>query len=288
LLIFALGVARNCEKTIGPTIQSIENAVLPLTVDKWHVVESDSSDDTIRALTEIGRQNPRVTFSTLGRLSEVLPERTARISFCREQARKWVLAQDEQPDLVIVVDLDGVAKGLAKSSIFHALRRNELESAVLTANSRGRYFDIFALRVKGLIQESYVDTESRMLASGLNPFRAKFLSLIRLQTRIGANAPRIEVQSAFGGLAVYPKKAMELARYSVDSGTECEHVAFHEILCTSGFRVFIEPSIRVKGEHRHTAFSSLFLRPVWLMLGSLPNWFAIPLAGLLRLKSGQI
>lgn len=283
-MIFAVGIARNCEKTISQTMQYVERAVSPMKVDRWHFVESDSSDETIQTLTDISERDDRVTFQSYGALSEVFIDRISRIAYCREQARAWVLAQPKKPNFTIVVDLDGVAKGLAESSIFHAIHRDDIEKTILTANTKGRYYDIFALRTEDSLRESYQLTENRMLRAGMNPFKAKYLSLIRWQVRISPNRPAIEVRSAFGGLAIYPIEALNLSCYSFEGGSDCEHVSFNEMLSRSGYRFFIEPSIQVQGDPKHTLFSAAIFRPLWILAGLLPNRIAFPLASFLGMK----
>jgi hypothetical protein len=61
-----------------------------------------------------------------------------------------------------------------------------------------------------------------------------------------SNSEWIEVDSAFGGLAIYRRQALEKALYVGldDKGGElCEHVLFHEGLKQQGCRIFINPKL---------------------------------------------
>jgi hypothetical protein len=65
----------------------------------------------------------------------------------------------------------------------------------------------------------------------------------------------IEVESAFGGLAIYPRKSLLNAEYIgvTDKGKEiCEHVSLNEKIRKNGFRVLVDPSLINTGFTEHT------------------------------------
>jgi hypothetical protein len=72
---------------------------------------------------------------------------------------------------------------------------------------------------------------------------------------IAENSDWIEVDSAFGGLAVYRRDALDDAEYvGLDElGNElCEHVTFHSILKSKDRRIFINPKLINANSTEHT------------------------------------
>jgi hypothetical protein len=78
--------------------------------------------------------------------------------------------------------------------------------------------------------------------------------------RIRSNTKTLEVQSAFGGLVIYPAKALAGIRYVPEllDGVlyECEHVSLSKSLRRNGTKIMIAPSLMNKGSLRHT-FASI-------------------------------
>lgn len=60
-------------------------------------------------------------------------------------------------------------------------------------------------------------------------------------------SPPIPMNSAFGGLAVYTRRAFLSSRYSgigVNGQPDCEHVAFHHGMRRKGYQMFLNPGSR--------------------------------------------
>jgi hypothetical protein len=73
-------------------------------------------------------------------------------------------------------------------------------------------------------------------------FSTKYSKMIK----IPENCDWINVDSAFGGLAIYRKEAIVHGQYvGINSlgGQICEHVPFHDDLISKGFRIFINPKL---------------------------------------------
>jgi hypothetical protein len=134
------------------------------------------------------------------------------------------------------------------------------DESVFATNQFARYYDILALRAEGWVEEDYRVSTKRFLADGIRPVRAYLKAVAQKQVRIRSSIRAFEVQSAFGGLAIYPAKALEGIRYVPESldGVlyECEHVSLSKSLRARGTKIMIAPSLKNKGSLRHTFASN--------------------------------
>jgi len=288
LEVAVVGIVRNCASSLAPSVSSIIQGLDPITVKRWHFVESDSEDGTLGSLNEMSDKNSRFSFESLGQLSRQIPERIERLAFCREKIRLWLTSLEEKPDVVVVADMDGVATGLLRGVLSRSFDTYFGDFDVLTANTFGRYYDILALRRPGLVEEDYREVEDALLREGENPFGAKYLGLVQHQKVLSSSEVPIPVRSAFGGLAAYKYECMTASSYISSNTGVCEHVIFHEKLVAQGFKIAIVPSIQIYGDPRHSMFARPILRPIWSFARILPRSWAWSLSRLLKIQVGRI
>lgn len=263
--IYVLGAIRNGEKTLKSAVRDIERFVGSEVVSQWFIVESDSEDKTLVTLSQIAAEVKGFCFDSLGSLMNTVPNRVARIAIARQRALESAIKTLSEEDLVIVADLDGITSSLPAGGLLRA--RSRLESFdVITANSKSRYYDVLALRAEGWVEEDYRLTRQRLLEQGLSPLEAHNESLVKKQRKIRQTASPIEVQSAFGGLAIYSGKAFLSGTYQFDAQEECEHVGFHRELAKKGFRICVDPGLIAKPEWRHAALSSPLFSLPWRLV----------------------
>ena len=107
--ILVVGTARNSEETIRSDVLRLRGSLSDCLDLSWLVVESDSSDGTVRELQVISKDIPKFRFVSLGRLKESLPLRTQRIAHCRNVYLEELQADPlyAETEYVIVADLDG-------------------------------------------------------------------------------------------------------------------------------------------------------------------------------------
>lgn len=266
-----IGLARNCSKTFQKSLDRIRLAASPYTVSWWVIVESDSQDRTGDILEELSRTTPNIYVSRMGDLESQIPDRISRIRTCREEARRIAVSL-ASVDVAIVADFDGPMLGLSEGAISTSLDKFSLAEggSVVTANSTGRYFDIFALRAKGWVEDDYRETQRKLTDGGANYFSAMFESRVRPQCKISRGSKPLQVTSAFGGLALYPFSELSHASYFGVNDFECEHVTLNRKLVERGNKVWIDPELRVIANFRHVWASSRFFRPVWFFLRIIP------------------
>lgn len=270
--VVVLGTVRNVTKTLRQTVSSIVQSCHPIPVAGWIIVESDSNDSTLAELESLRKEIPGFEYLSLGNLKGEIPERISRIRHCREEARiQFTRRAYSNLTRVIVADFDGVCDSLEHGGISRSMSTLE-EADVICANSRGPYYDILALRKVGWVEMDYRDLESQFLDSGFSRSASKYLSLVSKQVKISPSLPAIEVDSAFGGLALYRPALLETATYLTDrkNESECEHVTLNRAIRQNGGVIVIDPALRVRPEIRHTVWARAILLPLWLLIGKSP------------------
>jgi hypothetical protein len=241
-----VGVARNCAGTIEATLARLEAAVPRGVALHWCIVESDSSDDSAARLQRWAGGRERAAAISLGALRERLPSRTARIAHCRNACLDWLRAQVAHAPIeqVLVADLDGVVDRLDASGLASCWARGDWDAC--TANVEGPYYDLWALRHPHWCPGDCWAEADALAALGAGPERARLAAVYARMLRISPEAPWIEVDSAFGGLALYRSAPLLEARYdglAADGREVCEHVTLHARMRAAGARLWINPRL---------------------------------------------
>jgi hypothetical protein len=224
-------------------------------------VESDSGDATLQVLQQCAQRWPALRFLSEGSLRERIPQRTARIAHCRnvylDELRRNPLYAGVSH--VIVADLDRVCRDLDAAALASCWAVAEPWSA-LTANQGDYYYDIWALRHPVWCPGDAWE-EQRALLPVLGKRAADEVALFSRMVHIDPRRAPIEVDSAFGGLAVYKREALLAGRYvGLDAaGREsCEHVALHAQLRAQGHRIFINPALINARHTKHAGRKKLW------------------------------
>lgn len=242
--VLVAGTIRDGATSVSNSIEKISEAFEGIAKVKWFVVESDSTDATVRVLDDIAKTKKDFRYISLGNLSLKHPKRTDRIANARNVYLKEFQNELDYLDCthLVVADLDGVNNLISKTAIQSTFDLNARD--VFTANQLGPYYDIWALR-HDLWSPNDCWNELEFYKRWYRwPEYALQKSVLSRMIRIPRDADPIEVQSAFGGLAIYPRAAIMDATYvGLDKyGNElCEHVTFSENIRRNGFRIFINP-----------------------------------------------
>ena len=266
--ILVAGLARNCATHIEEDIQKIRSAFSNAKEISYLIIESDSSDSTVQTLGKLSSTIPRFSFSSLGNLCEHHPKRTDRISFCRNH---YLYLINNDPaysniDFVVIADLDGVNAQLTPNAVKSCWSRENWD--VCAANQAGPYYDIWALRHTLWAPNDCWREAEYLRTVGMSHFRSITTSVYSKMVRLDPSHDWIEVDSAFGGLAIYKKEILFDAKYAGlnSNGSEvCEHVFFHQHLRSMGRRIFINPSFINANVVEHARYAT--------GLGPLKFWF---------------
>ncbi len=250
-----VGLAKNCSKSIKTDIAKVRSALKAFKHVQWLVIESDSRDRTVKKLDELEREIENFRFISLGALRKEFALRTARIAHCRN---RYLDELNSNPiyahiDYVVVTDLDGVSDQLTEQGLLSCWARDDWD--VCTANQRGPYYDVWALRHKTWSPNDCWSQYRFLTEHGLSVNESLFAAIHSRMIKIDENLDWIEVDSSFGGLAIYRRKALDGSQYvGLDDEGEmvCEHVRLHAALRAHGGRIFINPGLINTGYTSHT------------------------------------
>ncbi|WP_185955364.1 hypothetical protein [Tepidiphilus sp. J10] len=261
------GLARNCSKSIATEILRLKSAFTGAKNLSFIVIESDSSDDTVVALERLRKEVAGFSYVSLGNLRERYPRRTERLAYCRNYYLKLIsegVAAGSDVDYVVVADLDGVNSQLTAAAVRSCWDLQGWD--VCTANQDGPYYDIWALRHSMWSPCDCWEQAAMIRSLGGSAYQSVFGSVYSKMIKIDKSLPWIEVDSAFGGLAIY-KKTFALASAYVglnQQGQEvCEHVEFHRTIRERGGRIFINPKLINARIVEHARYAAGFRRAVF-------------------------
>lgn len=275
--VLIVGLARNCERHLPDSIANLIESFSSAKILKFLVVESDSEDRTEEFLKHMALEDKNFHYTSLGHLQEQHQKRTERLAFCRNYYLGLIKECSEYQDVdyVVVADLDGVNNKLSAYSVESCWSRIDWD--VCAANQDGPYYDIWALRHPLWSPNNCWKLAEFLMAHGQGRFESIFSAVYGRMVRVQPDAEWIEVESAFGGLAIYRTKALENVSYAglTPSGEEiCEHVSLHQQIREKGGRIFINPKMLNASVVEHARNAS--------GLGLVRFWFRCQLRGTLR------
>lgn len=256
-----VGLARNCANRIEKDLDSLYAAFSEAKKVMCIVVESDSSDHTVDILENLRTKVHNFSYISFGNLRDIHPKRTQRIAYCRNQYLR-LIASDKKfssVDFVVVADLDGVNSKLSPDAVKSCWVRDDWD--VCTANQAGPYYDIWALRHPLWSPNDCWEQVRFLKKMSVSSFNSIYLSVYSRMIRIDRSAPWIEVDSAFGGLAIYKKSFVVSSDYvGLNDGEDeiCEHVCFHRKIRELGGRIFINPALINAGQVEHARYAGKF------------------------------
>jgi hypothetical protein len=259
-----VGLARNCEKTIKSDVKRITSALSGSSSLKWLLVESDSNDRTLKLLSDLKSNISDFDFITHGELQNEIPKRTARISFCRNSYIEKINTEIKYKsvDYIIVADFDGINTKISQQGI-NSCWESTVNWDMCSANQNGPYYDIWALRHKTWQQNDCWKKYHFYRALGLNNEACQHAAINVAMVKIPEASNWIEIDSAFGGLAIYKKHFFDGANYNgLDKNHDevCEHVRLHQIMKKNGARLYINPKLINTKYTEHTIHLSLKYR----------------------------
>jgi len=242
--IVILGICRNVEADLAEDIARLSTAFNDFSRVHFRVIESDSTDGTIGVLESLQSSNPNFRYQTFGNLEGSIGNRWERIAFCRNACLQTI-SDDPKLKLVkyfVIADLDGVNSLINREAVLSCWIRDDWD--VCAANQKAAYYDVFALRHSTWSPNDCWKFEASLKKLGVHPVLAKERAVYQRQRVIPPLTQWIEVDSAFGGLAIYKVGILGDAKYQgklSDGSVVCEHVPFHESLKRSGARIFVNP-----------------------------------------------
>jgi hypothetical protein len=255
-----VGTVRNSEKKVTKDVLRLQHVLEKSKELHWLIIESDSEDLTIIELEKLKKKINNFRFMSLGNLRDKIPDRNERLAYCRNQYVREIQKFNayKNIDYVIVCDLDGINTLISKTALASCWDRNDWD--MCSANQSGPYYDVWPLRHKHWSPNDcwaqYNFFDSLKINNEKNLSNSVYSRMIKLPF----SSEWIEVDSAFGGLAIYKKKLFDVSEYcGVDEiGNKIsEHVPFNLTLKRKGAKLFINPRLINAEYTEHT--SHLFL-----------------------------
>jgi hypothetical protein len=256
LKVLVVGVVRNVESTLLKDVKKFKEVLAGFNRIQIFVVESDSTDNSIGVLKSLKSQDESFDFETLGKLEQMIPDRTTRLAFARNRYLEEFETRDDylDVDLLIVADFNNLNKKLNRASVESAF--SESHWSVRTANQSGPYYDIWALRHPIWSPNDCWEVHEFLRRYNTFPELALYAAVNSRMIRIPKNAKPLAVQSAFGGFGIYKRSAVIGKRYSgsdYSSGRPvCEHVPFHKSIWDEGHVIEIYPKMINMHKTDHT------------------------------------
>ncbi len=243
-----VGTVRNVEKTVRNEIVSMQSLFRKFGETHFHLVESDSTDSTISVMQELQNKIENFSFNTLGKLDPKIPNRVNRIRYCRNDYVNFIRKSDINYDFVVVCDWDGINKAVKYRSLKKIFRDVSIWS-MCAANQTLGYYDIYALRAKAWVETDYIRelSDFKQKHSPLTFWqedRARKELIYKRMRFLRKSNDWIEVDSAFGGMAIYKSKVFQEFDYGDEMAIEeleCEHITLHRKMIGAGMKIFICP-----------------------------------------------
>jgi hypothetical protein len=255
--ILVVATIRNVEKTLISEVNKCISALDGFKSIEFYLVESDSTDRTCMLLDQLKNDLSNFSYKSLGVLQKQIPDRLERIRYCRNFYIRYIqsLSKEKMPKYVLVVDLDGMNSALNSKSVRSCFVREDWD--VVLANQTFGYYDILALR-HPIWQKSDWTVEFEELKKKKNRPKSNFLiykviyflSLDKIKrqvlyskmVRINKKDSWIEVESGFGGAAIYKTEVLLKHDYSKEfESAETDHVSLHRKILRDGGKIFINP-----------------------------------------------
>jgi hypothetical protein len=241
--ILICGTAKNVGKNLDDFIKTADTAFSGFRKIEYLICESFSSDDTWERLLCLASSRSDVQCFQDEIIQKSESRRTVRIASARNQLLNHASVTFQKYDYVAMMDLDGVNRDLTKKSVESCWVHHEWDG--VTANQPLRYYDIWALRAEDwCVSDCWKEYASFRKTMG---HKQALKSAVTSKMRsISRNSPPIQVDSAFGGMAIYKMEAFLSSKYvgEDEQGIEiCEHVPFHRGLADNGFKIFVMPSL---------------------------------------------
>ncbi len=260
--IIFVGTVCNVSRTIESELRTVLEAFSDFLIHAVYLVESDSSDNTSEVIGALMESVPQIQLEELGDLKSAFPDRINRIRFCRNRYVDFLRLSIEinKVDYVAVVDLDGMNCNLTQSAVRSCFIRSDWD--VVLSNQTGGYYDLLALRHSEWCPGDIL-ADLRVEQMNINHSRLpRYAIAARLKRRLAFDRARkkaiyskmkviptksdwVEVESGFGGLAIYRANLFLDCDYSLEDQDclgESEHVSLSRKIRAKGGKIFINPA----------------------------------------------
>lgn len=246
--LWVTGVARNVERHLPAVFANFDRLSAMYPNIHFSLYENDSEDDTRFLMQEWSGLKPNVMLFAEEGIAERIPDRVDRICYARNIALSRVNFNSAK--MILNVDMDEVFSRPLEASSFVSAMNTLTECDVVTANSYGGYYDIYALRIPKILEYDCWDFYYHLVRDGgWSPEAATWEAVEQWKDYMPTIEKPMEVLSAFNAAAIYRADAFSGSlKYKTSDALGakiCEHVGLHEQMRGNGKRIVFDPSFRV-------------------------------------------
>jgi hypothetical protein len=240
-----VGACKNTEAHLPGVLRNLDTVASWWKESKIVLFENDSSDRTSEMLhawvAEKGGHREIVQETGL---HERIRGRTDRLAYIRNRLLYYVPTGF---DYVFMVDLDDVFQTPVRKESFESCFELRTWDAMTAIGDTG-YYDVWALRIPGVLESDCWHDVNRLRTSGMTREQAVDSAITRHNTFMnGLKEPTI-VHSAFNvGMLLKVSAIHPCCRYvgTVNGWETCEHVPFQNCLRSHGARILFNPNFKL-------------------------------------------
>jgi hypothetical protein len=245
--VLIVGIVKDVSKTLVQDIERLSEAFCRFTKISWFLVESNSNDETRKLLEVLKKTQSDFNFVTLDASPDTEISRTVALAEARNRYVEEVAQNPkfQSVSYIVVSDFNNLNRNLTRTAVDSCFTA-ERSWDVCCANQSGPYYDIWALRHPLWSPNDCWEAHAFFRKYSLIPETALTKSVNSRMIRIKPSSEWIEVDSAFGGLAVYKRATFIKGVYEGLTPTHqpiCEHVPFNLSLRAQGAKIFINPKL---------------------------------------------
>jgi FkbM family methyltransferase len=241
--VFA-GPARNCAQYLPGVLRNLELLAREFGETFTIIVENDSTDST-KSILKSWTEGRRARLIEMDGLAERVPNITERLAVARNRYLQEIRESSLKDfDYLVMLDMDYPNSQMISMQGFSkaiGMLENDEGIAGVFANQVPLYYDVWALRHETLSPDDcWTRVESDKALLGHDEAVRKHV--YARQIFIHPEGDPIEVDSAFGGLAIYRMSDALNGTYaglSQDGVEICEHVDFNLGIRRTGKRLYI-------------------------------------------------
>lgn len=215
---------------------------------KWIIIESNSTDNSTSILEQYSQKFNWVHYESIESPDTFFPSRTQKLAHARNKYIEIFqrINLESRIKFLVVCDLNNLNNKLNLDSVRSCDNINIDKWGALTANSSKFYYDIWALRHRywndGDCWERFSELTKIYSTKNLALWDSVYSKMINIDP---LSLP-IEVESAFGGLAIYKSEYLTNCQYigvTTDMQQICEHISFNKTFIKNGGKIYINPSL---------------------------------------------
>ena len=264
--LYFVGLSKNCfentKRNLDFLVQFKENTNFDI---KIIVVDSDSEDGTKEYCKQLLSEKKIQDFKEEDNLTNRYLSRISRIAYCRNIGLNTIERTYTKPSLYIPMDFDlNLFEFMSKEKFIKLLNFfNESSDAdAIFPFSYPYYYDIFALRKEGWVEESSLLRSIKLKRKlKFGSFIFNYIYIFRKQYKPdNFNEDLIKVECAFGGMGIYKITSPEQLENTYQSENNDEELYTEHLSFNSQFEsLYIKRDWLIEAPLQHIRFKSFNL-----------------------------